>query len=129
MIEFVVEYYRDIQIDINNLLVDRGIIRREATKLFWIPVSERMENANYSYEQEIRDALYKIAVKNVKGPASLISLLVIIGYCNLLPEVFNNSNDQISAKKFLNSIFEKDWLNETTKNLLKAMHPYFNKLT
>jgi hypothetical protein len=128
MVEFVFENYKDIQVDINNLLIDRGVIKREATKLFWIPVSERMENANYSYEQEIRDALHKIVVKNVKGPASLISLFVLISYCNLVTEVFSNKDEQISARKFLNAIFDKDWLNNTTISILKALKPYFEKL-
>lgn len=117
--------YPDIQLDIMQMLTDRGIIKREATKLFWIPISERMENADYSFEREIRTALHTIAVNHVKGPPTLIVLLKLIEYCNLISEVFSNKDEEIIAKRFLKSILDKGWVDEPTKTSLELLAPYF----
>lgn len=128
LIEWIVANYKDIQLDVNHLLIDRGIIRKEATKLFWIPVSERMENANYAYEKEIRTAMSAIALKGAKAPASLIVLLMLIHYCNLLDEVFGNKDELITAKKFIKGLLDKGWVDDDTTKALELLAPYFEKL-
>ena len=59
-------HFKDIKEDMDELLVHRGILKREATKLLWIPLSERMDNANYAFEQELRNVLQAIVFKNAK---------------------------------------------------------------
>ena len=58
LVENLKHHFDHIQEDLNQLLLQRGILKREATKLLWIPLSERMDNANYAFEQEIRDSRF-----------------------------------------------------------------------
>ncbi|MEQ9423422.1 MAG: GPP34 family phosphoprotein [Cyclobacteriaceae bacterium] len=99
VVKRIVDELDEIQNDVTQLLVTRGIIRKEATKLLWIPVSERMGNANYAFEQEIRDSLYKIVMKNAKPTPAWVVLMTMIHYNNLLGEVFKKKDDEIDAVK------------------------------
>jgi len=100
----VVEEFPEMEDDVTQLLVTRGIIRKESTKLLWIPVSERMGNANYAFEQEIRDSLHKIVFKGAKAGPAWVVLMSIIHYNNLLGEVFKKKDDEIDAVKVAKDI-------------------------
>ena len=106
-----------IQEDATQLLVTRGIIKKESTKLLWIPVSERMGNANYSFEQEIRDSLHKIVLKGAKPTPSWVILMSLIHYNDLLSEVFRKKDDLIDAVKVAKDIAK----NAVDANLAKGL--------
>lgn len=106
-----------IQDDAVQLLITRGIIKRESTKLLWIPVSERMGNANYAFEQEIRDSLHKIVLKGAKPTPSWVVLMSLIHFNNLLDEVFKKKDDLIDAVKVAKDVAK----NAVDANLAKAL--------
>lgn len=83
-----------------DLLIGRGILKREATRLLWIPISERMDNANYAYEKEIRDSLKAIVLKGVKPTPAFIVLAALLGSLEILDEVFKDKDQLIDAIKF-----------------------------
>jgi len=118
LVRRVVKELPEIQNDATQLLITRGIIRKESTKLLWIPVSERMGNANYAFEQEIRDSLHKIVLKGAKPTPSWVVLMSLIQYNNLLSEVFKKKDDLIDAVKVAKDIAN----NSVDENLSKALH-------
>jgi len=83
-----------------ELLIGRGILKREATRLLWIPISERMDNANYAFEKEIRDSLKAIVLKGVKPTPPFIILACLLGSLEILDEVFTDKDELIDAIKF-----------------------------
>ncbi|WOK08732.1 GPP34 family phosphoprotein [Imperialibacter roseus] len=83
-----------------DLLIGRGILKREATRLLWIPISERMDNANYAYEKEIRDSLKSIVLKGVKPTPAFVILASLLGSLEILDEVFTDKDELIDAIKF-----------------------------
>ncbi len=128
MITWICDHYADLQQDITFLLMNRGIIKKESTKLLWIPVSERMDNANYAFEQEIRNGMHAIAIKGAKPPASLVVLIILISYCNLMDEVFKDKDNLIDAVKYVKDLADKGWVSPEIANALKSLKPYFAEL-
>lgn len=128
MITWICEHYPDIRQDITFLLMNRGIIKKEATKLLWIPVSERMDNANYAFEQEIRNNMHAIAIKGAKPPASLVVLIILISYCHLMDEVFKDKDDLIDAVKYVKDLTEKGFVSPEIANALNSLKEYFADL-
>jgi hypothetical protein len=112
--------------DVNQLLVQRGILHKEETKLLWIPLSERMENANYAFEQEIRNNLQAMVFKNAKPSASFAILMSLIYDCHVLDEVFPDRDDLIDAVKVAKDIPTSSVLDEELSAALKALKSYFN---
>lgn len=96
--------FKDIQKDLDQLLVQRGILKREETKLLWIPLSERMDNANYAFEQEIRNILKAIVFKSAKPTPSFAVLLTLIHCCGILEEVFPEKDDLADATNVAKNI-------------------------
>lgn len=107
----------EIQEDAIQLLITRGIIKKESTKLLWIPVSERMGNANYAFEQEIRDSLHKIVLKGAKPTPSWVILMSLIQFNDLLSEVFRKKDDLIDAVKVAKDIAK----NSVDADMAKAL--------
>lgn len=128
MITWICENYPDIKQDITYLLMNRGIIKKEATKLLWIPVSERMDNANYAFEQEIRNSMHAIAIKGAKPPASLVVLIILIHYCHLMDEVFKDKDDLIDAVKYVKDLTDKDFVTPDISNALNSLKQFFADL-
>ena len=91
--------FKDIQEDLNSLLAQRGILKKEETKLLWIPLSERMNNANYAFEEDIRKTLRAIVIKGAKPNNAFVILFVLINASDILEEVFNDPEDLIDAEK------------------------------
>lgn len=116
-----------IQEDTTQLLITRGIIRLEATKLLWIPVSERMGNANYAFEQEIRDSLHKIVLKGAKPTPSWVVLMSLIDFNNLLSEVFKKKDDVIDAVKVSKDI-SKNAVDANLSQSLTKLRDHFSSL-
>jgi len=119
--------FKDIMNDLNQLLVQRGILQKEETKLLWIPLSERMDNANYAFEQEIRNNLEAMVFKKAKPTASFAILMSLVYDCNILEEVFPDRDDLIDAVKVAKDIPASEALDKELSNALKALKSYFNK--
>ncbi len=118
--------FKDIQEDLNKLLAQRGILKKEETKLLWIPLSDRMNNANYAFEQEIRNQLKAIVFKNSKPSISFLILYVLIDNCNILDEVFSDKDELIDAEKVGKEIIEKsDKVDEHLALVLKQLKDFF----
>lgn len=117
-----------IQDDVIELLVQRGILRVESTKLLWIPVSERMDNANYAFEQEIRDTL-RAVVKSAKKPTpAIVILLSMIHNCGILEEVFKEKDELIDAVKVAKDIASVGFVEDGIKEVLEGLKPHFSSL-
>ena len=69
-------HFPQIQLELTALLTQRGILKKESTKLLWIPLSERMDNANYAFEQEIRDSLKTIVFQECQADSFLCDINV-----------------------------------------------------
>lgn len=117
--------FKDIKIELDELLVQRGILRREATKLLWIPLSERMDNANYAFEQEIRNVLKAIVFKSAKPTPSFVILMSLIYDCKMLDEVFKEKDDLIDAVKVAKDIINSPVVDAEVQAALKTLKAHF----
>ncbi|MBC6399879.1 MAG: GPP34 family phosphoprotein [Ekhidna sp.] len=113
--------FKDIEVDLNALLVQRGILKKEETKLLWIPLSERMENANYAFEQNIRNALKAIVFKSAKPSPPLTILFCLIDYTNILDEVFRDRDELIDAEKVGKEITDKAGISDALATSLNSL--------
>lgn len=117
--------FKSIQEDLNELLIQRGILRKEATKLMWIPLSERMDNANYAFEQEIRKSLKAIVFKNAKPTVSFAILMSLIYDCHILDEIFHDKDELIDAVKVAKDMVNSPVLTPELSAALKELKKYF----
>lgn len=123
-IEILISQYRDILKDMNQLLVERGILRKESTKLLWIPLSERMNNENYAYEQEIRNGMRIMVYKKAKPSPAFLVLMSLVYYCNLLEEVFPDKDDQVDAEKVARALIDSPVATPPITQALKTVAQY-----
>ncbi len=107
-----------------ELLVARGILKKEATKLLWIPISERMDNANYAFEREIRESLKAIVLKGVKATPAFIILAALLGSLEILDEVFTDKDELIDAIKFAKDAIYSGVLPKDVADSLEAVRDY-----
>lgn len=119
-------HFKDIMTDLNQLLAQRGILQKEETKLLWIPLSERMDNANYAFEQEIRNNLQAMVFKNAKPTPSFAILMSLIYDCKILEEVFPDRDDLVDAIKVAKDIPNSPILDEELSAALKDLKVYFD---
>ncbi len=120
--------FKDIQEDFDGLLSQRGILKREATKLLWIPLSERMGNANYAFEKEIRNILRAMVFKSAKPTPSFVILMSLIYDCNILDEVFRDKDELIDAEKVAKDIVDSIAVSSELSEVLHGMRSYFATL-
>jgi len=118
--------FKDIQEDLNALLVQRGILRKEETKLLWIPLSDRMDNANYAFEQEIRNNLKAIVFKSAKPSPSFTILYCLIYFTDILNEVFRDRDELIDAEKVGKDIIENSGVDAELAAALKQLKEFFS---
>lgn len=124
--DLVHHFSNHLQEDLIDLLTHRGILKKEATKLLWIPLSERMDNANYAYEQEIRDSLKTIVFKNAKPTPSFVILMSLIYDTHILDEVFNDKDELIDAVKVAKDIVNSPVIDGNVSSILKELRIYFS---
>lgn len=117
--------FESIQDDMIELLVQRGILKVESTKLLWIPVSERMDNANYAFEQEIRDTLKAVVQKGQKPTPAIVILLSMISNCKILEEVFREKDELIDAVKVAKDITNSQTIDKETQVVLGDLKEHF----
>ena len=117
--------FKDIQEDLNSLLVQRGILKKEETKLLWIPLSDRMDNANYAFEQEIRNNLKAIVFKSAKPSPAFTILYSLIDDCNILSEVFRDKDELIDAEKVGKDLIENSGVDADLANALRELKSFF----
>lgn len=129
IIEKIVSQFDHIQDDVIELLVQRGILKVESTKLLWIPVSERMDNANYAFEQEIRDTLKAVVQKRQKPSLAIVILLSVIHNCDILEEVFRNNDELIDAVKVAKDVSNASTVDENTRLVLEELKDYFAEIS
>ena len=121
-------HFKDIQNDLNDMLLHRGILKKESTKLLWIPLSERMDNANYAFEQEIRNSLRTIVFKSAKPTPSFVILMSLIYDCKILHEVFREEDELVDAVKVAKDIVSSPVLEPELSNVLKQLKKYFAEI-
>lgn len=126
-VDHLAHHFKDIQGDLNELLVQRGILKREATKLMWIPLSERLDNANYGFEQEIRNGLKVIVFKNAKPSPAFVILMSLIYDCNILDEVFKDKDELVDAVKKAKDIVNNPEIDNQVSSALKELKAHFGK--
>ena len=117
--------FKDVQEDLNALLVQRGILKKEETKLLWIPLSDRMDNANYAFEQEIRNNLKAIVFKSAKPSDAFTILYTLIDYCHILNEVFKDRDELIDAEKVGKEIIDRSNVDEHLAHCLRELKGFF----
>lgn len=117
--------FKDIEEDLNALLVQRGILKKEETKLLWIPLSERMDNANYAFEQDIRNHLQAIVFKSSKPSPAFTILFCLIDYTNILDEVFRDRDDLVDAEKVGKDIIANSGVSEALATSLSELKSIF----
>ena len=117
--------FKDIEVDLNALLVQRGILKKEETKLLLIPLSERMDNANYAFEQDIRNHLQAIVFKSAKPSPAFTILFCLIDYTHILDEVFRDRDDLVDAEKVGKEIIAKSGVSDALATSLKQLKAIF----
>lgn len=120
--------FKDIQADLTDMLLHRGILKKESTKLLWIPLSERMDNANYAFEQEIRNSLRTMVFKSAKPTPSFAILMSLIYDCRILQEVFKDDDELIDAVKVAKDIVSSPVLDSDLSEALKSLKKYFTDM-
>lgn len=120
--------FESVQDDVIELLVQRGILKVESTKLLWIPVSERMDNANYAFEQEIRDTLKAVVQKGQKATPAIVILMSMITNCKILEEVFQEKDELIDAVKMAKDITNSGVVDKETQIVLNDLKEHFLSL-
>ncbi|MEQ9232076.1 MAG: GPP34 family phosphoprotein [Cyclobacteriaceae bacterium] len=120
-------HFKDIMDDFNQLLAQRGILQKEETKLLWIPLSERMDNANYAFEQEIRNNLQAMVFKSAKPTPSFAVLMSLIYDCGILEEVFPDRDDLVDAVKVAKDMHTSPALDANISSALGALKSFFGK--
>lgn len=120
--------FKDIQEDLNALLVQRGILKKEETKLLWIPLSDRMDNANYAFEQEIRNHLQAMVFKSAKPSPSFMILFSLIDACNILDEVFKDKDELIDAEKVAKEVIKISGAPQSLADTLHEVKDYLSSL-
>ncbi len=126
-VDNLAHHFKDIQHDLNELLVQRGILKKEATKLMWIPLSERLDNANYGFEQEIRNGLKVIVFKDAKPTPAFVVLMSLIYDCNILDEVFKDKDEYVDAVKKAKDIINSPEIDPQVSASLKQLKSHFGK--
>ena len=116
---------KKLHIDLEELLIARGVLKREENSLLWIPLSQRMENVNYAYEQEIRNTLRALVLRGFKNDVSFSILLSLTNDCNLLSEVFRTSNELSDAKNCVQNLRNQADVNEDLANILDLISHFF----
>jgi hypothetical protein len=119
--------FKDLMGDFNQLLAQRGILRKEETKLLWIPLSERMDNANYAFEQEIRNNLQAMVFKSAKPSPAFAVLMSLIYDCDILDEVFPDRDDYVDAVKVAKDMPNSPVLDKELASVLHSLKSYFGK--
>ena len=127
-IETILPEFDDIQDEMIELLVQRGILSIESTKLLFIPISERMDNANYAFEQEIRDVLKAVVLKGHRPSPAIIVLLSVISYCKILEEVFTDDDELIDAIKVAKDVLKLGIVDPQTQAVLETLRSHFNAI-
>lgn len=117
--------FDSIQDDVIEMLVQRGILSVESTKLLFIPISERMDNANYAFEQEIRDVLMAVVLKGQKPTPAVVILLSMIANCKILEEVFRNEDELIDAIKVAKDVLRAGIVDPETQAVLEQLKSHF----
>ncbi len=119
-------HFKNVQDDVTEMLIARGVLKRESTKLLWIPVSERMDNANYAYEQNIRDTITGIVKEGNKPSSTFVVLTSLIYFCHLLPEIFKDGDDHIDAVKVAKDILKSDSISGEVMIVLDDLKSHFD---
>jgi Golgi phosphoprotein 3 len=119
--------FKDLLEDFNQLLAQRGILRKEETKLLWIPLSERMDNANYAFEQEIRNNLQAMVFKSAKPSPAFAVLMSLVYDCDILDEVFPDRDDYVDAVKIAKDMPNSPVLDKELADVLHTLKTYFGK--
>ncbi|MEM6829155.1 MAG: hypothetical protein AAF551_01480, partial [Bacteroidota bacterium] len=95
------------------------------TRLLWIPLSERMDNANYAFEQEIRNTLKAIVFKSAKPSPAFVVLFSLIYDCDILSEVFRDKDELVDAEKVGKDIVNSSEIDTDLSNALQKLKSYF----
>ena len=119
--------FKDLMENLNQLLCQRGILQKEETKLLWIPLSQRMDNANYVFEEDIRNNLKAIVFKSAKPSPAFAILMSLVYDCNILEEVFRDRDDLVDAVKVAKDMPNSPVLDKELSLALKAFKAYFGK--
>ena len=116
---------KKLHIHLEELLIAKGILKRKENSILWIPLSERMENANYTYEQEIRNTLRAMVLRGFKNDVSFSILLSLTNDCHLLSEVFRSPNEQLDAKNCARNLGELAGVNKDLAYILSLASRFF----
>jgi golgi phosphoprotein 3 len=84
-----------------------------------------MDNANYAFEQEIRNHLQAIVFKSAKPSPAFTILYSLIDDCGILEEVFPDKDDMIDAEKIGKDIIENSGVDANLVAALKLLKKYF----
>lgn len=111
--------------DLEELLIGRGILKREENTLLWIPLSERMENVNYAYEKEIRNTLRALVLRGFKNDVSFSILFSLTHDCHLLSEVFGSTSEIADAKNWVKNPKKLAGVDEDLARILGLISHFF----
>ena len=84
-----------------------------------------MDNANYAFEQEIRDVLRAVVLKGQKPTPAVVILLSMISNCRILEEVFKDEDELIDAIKVAKDILKAGAVDNEVKTVLEQLKQYF----
>ena len=111
--------------DLEEELIGRGILKREENTLFWIPLSERIENVNYAYEKEIRNTLRALVLRGFKNDVSFSILFSLTHDCHLLSEVFGSTSEIADAKNWVKNPKKLAGVDEDLAKILGLISHFF----
>ena len=118
---------RELHVDLEQLLIGRGILKREENTLLWIPLSERIENVNYAYEKEIRNTLKALVLRGFKNAVSFSILFSLTHDCHLLSEVFRPTSELTDATNLVKNPTKLAGVDEDLAKTLGLINDFFSE--
>lgn len=106
--------------DIFEQLTRSGILLKEEQKMLWTIKFERYPTLNPVPELETRDRIHKSVLMGLTPDASLLDLMSLLYYCNLINEVFPKGKRR-EARSNLAAMIHDHRLGIITHDVIKDM--------
>ena len=110
-----------------DMLLARGIIEKKAEHIFGLPIADRLDNANYQFEENIRKETTAVFKENKTDlNASFLVFITMLSCSQLLPEIFLQREEIIAATHHLQDLLQTPGNDVLKKILWKIHHDHLN---
>lgn len=87
-------------------LIDRGVLRKEEHKIFWIIPNNKYPTSNSNPENKVRERLNNVILNGAQSEPRDVMLLSLIDVSDLTKEAFRDQSDYKEIKKKIKTVTE-----------------------